>query len=108
MVAYSILMFALAALFLTIGILIYRGYTNLIHDYHQTRIKASDKKAYGKSFAKAMFFIVLTLIISGIAALFGETNSGFMTAAIVILFVGLIISFIVIGKVQKKYNGGIF
>lgn len=107
MVAYSVLLFAAAAVFLVLGILIYRGNTSLIHDYHQTNIQESEKKEYGKAFAKVMFGIALTLISSGVIALFGESKP-IVIASIVVLFVGMIVSFFLLGKLQKKYNGGIF
>ena len=107
MVYFSVLMFVFAALFLVLGILIQKGNTKLIHDYHQTRVKEEDKRAYGKAFAKAMYSIVLTLVLSGVVALFGETKT-IVTISITILFVGLIASFVLIVKVQKKYNGGMF
>ena len=107
MLAYSILMFVIAALFLVFGILIQKGNTKLIHDYHQTRVKEEDKREYGKAFAKAMYSIVLTLVLSGVVALFGETKT-IVAASTIILLVGLIASFVLIVKVQKKYNGGMF
>lgn len=105
MLAYSVIMFAVAILFLGLAAAIYRGNTNLIHDYHQTKIKESDKKAYGKAFSKGMLAIAVSLILSGAIALLGDTTS-LMLISIGILLVGLIISFIVIVKVQKKFNGG--
>lgn len=105
MLAYSIIMFAVAILFLGLAAAIYRGNTNLIHDYHQTKIKESDKKAYGKAFSKGMLAIAVSLILSGAIALLGETTS-LALISVGVLLVGLIISFIVIAKVQKKFNGG--
>lgn len=52
MIIYSVLMFAAGALFFGLAAAIYRGNTHLIHDYHQTHIKETDKKDYGKSFSK--------------------------------------------------------
>ena len=51
MLVYSIIMFLVAALFTVFGISIYKGKTDLIHDYHQTKV--TDKSAYGKDFGKA-------------------------------------------------------
>lgn len=105
MIAYSVLMFAAAVLFFGLAVAIYRGNTNLIHNYHQTHIKETDKKDYGKSFSKGLFVLTVSLIISGIIALLG-TNTPAVIISISILFIGMIISFIVIAKVQKKFNGG--
>lgn len=105
MLAYSVIMFAVAILFLGLAAAIYRGNTNLIHDYHQTKIKESDKKAYGKAFSKGVLAIAVSLILSGAIALLGDTTS-LMLISVGLLLVGLTISFIVIAKVQKKFNGG--
>ncbi|MBR2672095.1 MAG: DUF3784 domain-containing protein [Oscillospiraceae bacterium] len=105
MIAYSIFMFVIAVLFLIFGIAIYKGNTKLIHDYHQTNVKESERKEYGRAFAKGMCAICATLIISGIIALFGEEGV-IVTASLIILFAGIIVSFVILAKVQKKYNGG--
>lgn len=107
MIAYSIIMFVIAGLFLILGIAIYKGNTKLIHDYHQTHVKESERQEYGRAFAKGMFAICATLIVSGIIALFGEEGVT-ATASLIVLFVGFIVSFVILAKVQKKYNGGFF
>ena len=105
MITYSIIMFLTAALFGMLGVAIYLGKTNLIHDYHQTNI--TDKFAYGKSFGKAMFVISMTLLFSGIISLLGDSEK-VTSIAVIVLIVGLITGFICIFLVQKKYNNGIF
>jgi len=40
-------------------------------------------------------------------ALFGKEGA-FAKACLIVLFAGLIVSFVIPAKVQKKYNGGIF
>ena len=105
MIAYSLLVFAIGALFLILGIAIYKGNTKLIHDYHQTHVKESEKREYGRAFAKGMFAICATLLISGIIALFGEKGA-IVTVSLIVVFAGLIVSFVILAKVQKKYNGG--
>ena len=50
MIAYSIIMFVTAGLFLILGIAIYKGNTKLIHDYHQTHVKESERQEYGRAF----------------------------------------------------------
>ena len=105
MIAYSIIMFVIAAFFLIVGIAIYKGNTKLIHDYHQTHVKESERKEYGRAFSKGMFAICTTLIISGMIALFGK-DGAVVTASLMVLFAGLIVSIVILAKVQKKYNGG--
>ena len=107
MIAYSIIMFLVAILFLVLGISVYRGNTKLIHDYHQTNIKESKRQEYGRDFAKGMFAICITLLISGIIPLFGKEGS-VVAASCIVLVAGLIVSIMVLVKVQKKYNGGLF
>ena len=102
MLSYSIIMFLAAALFTVLGIAIYRGKTDLIHDYHQTKV--TDKSAYGKAFGKAMLVIATAMLLSGIIGLF--ENFGLL--AVAILIIGLVIGLGCIVAVQKKYNKGVF
>ena len=105
MIAYSVLMFVIAVFFLIMGIAIYKGNTKLIHDYHQTHVKESQRREYGRAFAKGMYAISATLLICGIIGLFGE-NGAVIAASLGVMFAGLVISIIIIARVQKKYNGG--
>lgn len=107
MLLYSAFMFAAGVLFLGLAAAVYRGNTNLIHDYHQTRVKDTDKEEYGKSFSKGLLIIAIALIFSGIIALLGKTTS-IVFISIGVLFVGIIIAFIIIKRVQKRFNGGFF
>ena len=107
MLVYSIIMLLAAILFFAIGIALDRGNTKLIHDYHQTNIRESEQLEYGKAFAKGMFAICITLFISGMIALFGKEGSA-AAASFIVLAAGLIVSIIILVKVQKKYNGGLF
>ena len=61
MLLYSIILFLTGALVAGLGLAIYRGKTDLIHSYHQTKV--TDPAAYGKSFGKAMFVIAAALIL---------------------------------------------
>ena len=105
MVLYSIIMFLAAVPMIKISIAIYQEKTSLIHDYHQTKV--TDKAAYGKAFGKAMFFISISLLLSGIIGLFGASEAIAMIA-VAVLFIGLFIGIAWIVAVQKKYNKGIF
>ena len=101
MIVYSIIMFIVALAMIIVSICIYRGNTKLIHDYHQTHV--SDKQAYAKAMGKALFCMSLSPIVSGIVAIFSSS-----LLPTIILILGLIISFIPLFLVQKKYNGSIF
>ena len=102
MLVYSIIMFLVATLFTVFGIAIYKGKTDLIHDYHQTKV--TDKSAYGKAFGKAMLLIATVMLLSGIIGLFEKL----LILAVAILIIGLVIGLGCIVAVQKKYNKGVF
>ena len=93
MIAYAVLMWAIAALFLLFGLLIYHGKTGLIHEYHRERVRSEDMAAYGRAFSTGLFALAGTLVLSGIVSL-------------VVLFVGLAASFAILWRVQRRYNGG--
>ena len=97
MILYTIIMFAVAVLFFFLGRSIYRGNTDLIHDYHQTKVK--DKAAYGK----AMFTMAAAMAASGLVAMFDD---GFLP--VLVLFLGLAVGIIQIILAQKKFNNGVF
>ena len=102
MLMYSIIMFLVSALFTVLGIAIYKGKTDLIHDYHQTKV--TDKSAYGKAFGKAMLLIATVMLLSGIIGLF----ENLVMLAVGMLIIGLVIGIGCIVAVQKKYNKGVF
>ena len=102
MLLYSIIMFLVSVLFTVLGIAIYKGKTNLIHDYHQTKV--TDKSAYGKAFGKAMLLIATVMLLSGIIGLFEKL----LILAVAILIIGFVLGIGCIVAVQKKYNKGVF
>ena len=105
MVLYSFILFLAAVPMVIISLAIYRGNTNLIHAYHQTKV--NDKAAYGKAFGKAMFVVSAALLLSGIIGLLGNTGT-IAIIAIAVLFAGLTLGIVWMIAVQKKYNKGIF
>ena len=102
MLVYSIIMFLVSALFTVLGIAIYKGKTDLIHDYHQTKV--TDKSAYGKAFGKAMLLIATVMLLSGVIGLFEKL----LILAVAILIIGFVLGMGCIVAVQKKYNKGVF
>ncbi|MBR2043356.1 MAG: DUF3784 domain-containing protein [Clostridia bacterium] len=102
MLVYSIIMFLVSALFTVLGIAIYKGKTDLIHDYHQTKV--TDKLAYGKAFGKAMLLIATVMLLSGIIGLFEKL----LILSVAILIIGFVLGIGCIVAVQKKYNKGVF
>lgn len=95
-------MFLVAVLFTVLGIAIYKGKTDLIYDYHQTKV--TNKSAYGKAFGKAMLVIATVMLLSGIIGLF----KNLLMLAVAILIIGLVVGIGCIVAVQKKYNKGVF
>ena len=89
-------MFLVAVLFTVLGIAIYKGKTDLIHDYHQTKV--TNKSAYGKAFGKAMLVIATVMLLSGIIGLF----KNLLMLAVAILIIGLVVGIGCIVAVQKK------
>ena len=102
MLVYSMIMFVTAVIFAGMGIAIYRGKTDLIHDYHQTKV--TDPSAYGRAFGKSMLVIAAGLLSSGVTGLF----ENLAMLAVAVLMTGLVIGIGCIAAVQKKYNNGLF
>ena len=102
MPVFSFIMFSVAAIFIGLGIAIYRGKTDLIHDYHQTKV--TDRKAYGKAFGKAMLVLAAALLLSGAIGFLER----FAVHSVAVLLIGLCVGVGRIVAVQRKYNGGIF
>ena len=105
MLGYSIIMFSIAVIFILLSIAIYKGKTDLIHSYHQTKV--TDKAAYGKAFGKALLVIAVAPLVSGIIGLLSVSHKVAMIA-VAVLVVGICIGIGCIVAVQKKYNKGIF
>ncbi len=102
MTLYSFIMFIVALVFVGLSIAIYNGKTELIHDYHQTKV--TDKTAYGKAFGKALLVIAIALLLSGIIGLIEKLT----TLAVAVLIIGLVTGISCIVAVQRKYNKGVF
>ncbi len=105
MLLYSIILFAAFIPLIAFSVLIYQGKTDLIHSYHQTKVK--DKTAYGKAFGKALSVMAFACLISGIIGLFGNSKAVGMSAMIT-LIIGIVLGLCCIVAVQQKYNKGIF
>lgn len=101
----TIFYLVIAAIFIIIGILIFRGNTDLIHDYHQKNVKDFD--GYGKGMGKGIISIGVFFLIGAVVTLAVRGESGTI-AGIVVALSGFVMSLIYILKVQKKYNGGLF
>ncbi len=105
MIVYSLLMFACAVLFFIVGIRIYRGKTELIHEYHQTNV--TDKAGYGKAMGKAMLGMGAVMAASGGISGFAASET-MMLVSVAVLAAGILADLLIILYIQKKYNGGLF
>ena len=102
MLVYSIIMCIVSTVFMGISIAIYKGKTDLIHDYHQTKV--TDKAAYGKAFGKALLLIAIAVLLSGVIGLLDNLA----VLSVVVLIIGICIGASCIVAVQRKYNKEVF
>ena len=107
MTVYSAFMFAVAVLLWLIGNAIYRGKTELIHDYHQNNVTEENREAYGREFAGGLYVLGGSMLTSGILDVFLTESMG-PGYSIAVLVMGIILSLSMLLKTQKKYNGGLF
>ena len=105
MIIFSIVMLLISAIFISVGIMIYRGNTNLIHDYHQTKV--TDKANYGKEMGKAVVGIAASAFLSGVISLLGKQEINVLIS-VAVFIIGFADCFAWICRIQKKYNGGMF
>lgn len=93
-----------SALFLYLGYLLWKKEKiNIIHDYHYTKVKEKDKKAYTSIMGKAMTVIGIGMAVSGIIGVFIDSaSSGIPFGAAFIIGICMM----VFGQI--KYNHGIF
>lgn len=104
MLIYSVLLFAAAALFLFAGLRMRKRGCGMIHDYHQTEVRQTDEKAYSKAFERALCVIAFSDAAAGTAALCGGTKTA-LAVSFAILGAGHLISLVMMGYAQKKYQG---
>ena len=90
-----------ALILAVVAVMIYKGNTNLIHDYHLTKV--TDHAAYGVAFGKAMGILSVTFAVSGLLGFLGLP-----WGSIAVLAIGLVIGIGCIIRVQTQYNGGVF
>ncbi len=75
----------------------------LIHSYHYTKVREEDKKAYTSLLGKGLLIIGIGCILTGIINYWTNTDYGWFVFAL-----SFIIGFWLMGKAQKKFNGGWF
>lgn len=105
MLVYSIIVYIVAIGILLLGIFIYRGKTNLIYSYHQTKVK--DKAGYGRAMGRITIVLSIILLICATIPFFWKEEAGLVTA-ILIQTGAILLTLIAIYLIQKKYNNGMF
>ncbi len=107
MTEYAVFLFIVATLFGVIAVSVYRGNNKLIHSYRQENVRPEELRAYCRAFSRGLFAIVGGLILAGCVALLGESTPIAM-ASVGVLFAGMGVSFVLLIRVQKRFNRGIF
>ncbi|MBQ1521506.1 MAG: hypothetical protein IIZ74_01975 [Erysipelotrichaceae bacterium] len=103
MIIYSIILIAVAIVLAVIAIRINKGQTDLIINYHQSRVKPEEKLRYARDFSKGIFCLSGTMLIAGITVLITK-----VLIADIILVACIIISIVILVRVQNRYNKGVF
>lgn len=101
---FLIIMGGIGLLFVYLGYVLWiKEKINIIHDYHYTKVKVTDKRAYTRIMGIAMIVIGIGCLLSGVASLFiGGEKSG-------IVFGGsFAIGILMMLYGQIKYNHGLF
>ena len=105
MTVYTVMMFVLAILFMIVGIMVYAGKTELIHEYNRKNVE--DEIGYAKAMGKALLGIAFSFLVGGIISLIGKSTV-FSYLSVAILVFGLLVSCVFIFRIQKKLHGGLF
>lgn len=103
MLLYCTIMLGLSIPMTILGVLIFRGRTDLINCYHQERV--TDQKRYARAFGIGVLIVSAAPALSAVSALVMPKTPLF--------WLGVLIPCLGIGlwqmiHAQKKYNGGIF
>lgn len=103
-IIFFLIMEVCSALFLYLGFLLWKKEKiTIMHDYHYTKVKKEDKKAYTSIMGKAMIVMGIGMSISGIIGVFTDSvKSGIPFG------VAFIIGICMMTYGQIKYNRGIF
>lgn len=105
MIVGLIIYFLIGALFIVLGLLIWRKQkVSLIHDYHYRHVKKNDLPSYSRLMGIGMLVMGTGFCICGILSLFVKNGIWCTLTVTVFLIAGLLI----FNKAQKKYNGSWF
>ena len=99
-----IVLFAVAALCVALGLVIWKKQKiSLVHSYHYANVRDVDKPAYCKQVGISLLVIGGGVALDGAAALFRRESLG-----IALMMVGIVAGLYIMHKAQKRYNGGWF
>lgn len=102
MVIYAVLAFILSLVFLFLGIMVFKGRTDILQEKGRNRV--TDRKAYGKMFGSGLLIIALGLVLSGALALLGDSTL-WLLLCFAVLMGGIVGGMVLIVKAQDTYNG---
>ena len=102
---YSVIMLIVAAVLIAVGAATYGGKTELIHSYHQKRVK--DKAAYGRAMGRAIMLMGVFFVLSVVPLFVSRSRAADMWS-IGLMSAGIVVSLALIIRAQIKYNKGIF
>ena len=102
---YSVIMFIVAAVLIAVGAATYGGKTELIHSYHQKRVK--DKVAYGRAMGRAIMLMGVFFALSVVPLFVSRSRAADMWS-VGLMTAGIVVSLALIIRAQIKYNKGIF
>lgn len=102
-VMFGIMTF-MGLIFMALGYLLWKKQRiTIVHSYHYTKVKESDKKDYTTQMGKGVVVMGLGMILTGIICWLTYSMYGMFAFA-----VGFILGMMIILRAQKKYNGGVF
>ena len=91
-------------IFSALGLLIWKKQdVSILHSYHHKNVKEEDLPAYTQQMGIAQIVVGLGFCLTGALRLF--TNAFVSWTG---LIAGLVVSFVIMHKAQKKYNGSWF
>ena len=103
-------MLIIALLFFALGIALCKGHTNLLHEYHRSRVSEEDLPALGKHTGLGMMLIGVGIAAFGVLfdiALYTDTRL-LLTVGIGALFAGLAAGIVILLCAVIHYNKGLF
>ncbi len=96
-------MYFISVLFIILSILLFKGHTSLINDYHIDEMNEIDKKKYAVAIGYVILFLSIIFAICGTIVLFGK-NEKCINISTGILLGGVGISIILFIIIQSEFH----